>query len=206
MKAMAKVEWDGQLTPRVRRVMAIFGVDAERLREPAHHAIEVDLKPGEICYITGPSGAGKSLLLRSLYEGAEVEKVWADDIPLSSRDSLIDCVPGYIVESMRGLCRAGLSDVFCILNQPARLSDGQKWRFRLAMAMSGGARAVFADEFCSTLDRITAATIAWNVRKWSRETGVTFVLASCHQDLLADLQPDVVVLKHLSGPPDVIRR
>ena len=113
---------------------------------------------------------------------------------------------GGTVESLRSLCRAGLSDVFCVLNQPAKLSDGQKWRFRLAKAMTEGAEVIFADEFCSTLDRVTAAVVAWNVRKWAKKNSVRLVLASCHEDIMADLQPDVVVVKHLSGEADVIRR
>jgi uncharacterized protein len=206
MNYSASVEWDGRLTPKVRSVMAMFGLDLERLKEPACHAAELDLRPGEICYITGPSGAGKSLLLRRIFKLTRGRKAFVEDIPLPADATLIDCVPGNVIDSLRVLSKAGLSDAFCVLNQPARLSDGQKWRFRLAMAMAGGATTVFADEFCSTLDRLTAAAIAWNIRKWSRKTGVTFVLGSCHDDLLADLQPDVIVVKHLSGPPDVIRR
>jgi uncharacterized protein len=206
MKIEAKVGWNGKLTPKVRQVMRMFGVDLERLCQPASHAVEVELGRGEICYITGPSGAGKSLLLRRMYERTGESKVWLDDIRLSPKRAAVDCIKGTAVESLRTLSRAGLSDVFCVLNQPARLSDGQKWRYRLAKAMTSGADFVFADEFCSTLDRVTAATIAWNVRKWSRRTGVTFVLAGCHQDVLADLQPDVVVVKHLSGEADVVTR
>jgi ABC-type ATPase with predicted acetyltransferase domain len=206
MKIEARVGWKGKATPKVRQVMRMFGVDLERLREPASHAVEVEPGRGDICYITGPSGAGKSLLLRAMYEQAVGSKVWLDDIRLSGKRAVVDCIEGGTVDSLRALSRAGLSDVFCILNQPARLSDGQKWRYRLARAMTSGTDIVFADEFCSTLDRVTAATIAWNVRKWSRRTGVTFVLASCHEDLLADLQPDVVVVKHLAGDADVVRK
>jgi uncharacterized protein len=206
MNVSASVEWNGRLTPKVRSVMAMFGLDLERLKEPALHAVQLDLQPGEICYITGPSGAGKSLLLRRMFELTEGHKVFVEDVSLPANAALIDCVPGNTIDSLRVLSRAGLSDAFCVLNQPARLSDGQKWRFRLAMAMARGSATIFADEFCSTLDRLTAAAIAWNVRKWSRRNGVTCVLASCHEDLLADLQPDVIVVKHLSGPPDVIRR
>jgi uncharacterized protein len=205
MRIAAKVEWRGRFTPKVRTVMSMFGLDAGRLKEPASHAVDVELRPGEVCYITGPSGAGKSLLLRRMYELTQGSKVFVEDIPLTARKALVDCAGGTAIDSLRVLSRAGLSDAFCVLNQPGRLSEGQKWRYRLAMAMAGGARTVFADEFCSTLDRLTAAAIAWNVRKWSRKSGVTFVLASCHEDLLTDLAPDVVVVKHLSGPADVIR-
>jgi hypothetical protein len=206
MKIEARVEWRGRATRKVREVMGMFGVDIERLREPTCHAVELDLKSGEVCYVMGPSGAGKSLLLAAMYEKLPGRKVWVDDIPLPEDRAVVDCMEGGTVESLRSLCRAGLSDVFCVLNQPARLSDGQKWRFRLAKAMAGGAEVIFADEFCSTLDRVTAAVVAWSVRKWAEKNGVTLVLASCHEDIMADLQPDVVVVKHLAGEVDVIRK
>jgi ABC-type ATPase with predicted acetyltransferase domain len=98
----------------------------------------------------------------------------------------------------------GLNDVFCVLNQPTHLSDGQKYRFRLAMALASGREFVFADEFCSNLDRITAAVIAYNMHKFAKRKGVTFILATSHDDTLIDLEPDVLIVKQLSGPAEII--
>jgi ABC-type ATPase with predicted acetyltransferase domain len=63
---------------------------------------------------------------------------------------------------------------------------------------------VFADEFCCELDRVTAAVIAHNMRTFALKRQATFVLASSHDDILADLAPDVLVIKELSGPAEVI--
>jgi ABC-type ATPase with predicted acetyltransferase domain len=98
---------------------------------------------------------------------------------------------------------AGLSDVFCMLTAPANLSEGQKYRFRLACCLASGKKLIFADEFCSNLDRITAAVIAYNVRRFAKKAGVTFFLASSHDDILVDLQPDVLVVKRFTGPAEV---
>ncbi len=206
MKVEAEVRWQGDITPRVREVMRMFGIDRQRLEQTATHSAEVELLKGDICYITGPSGAGKSLLLRQMYEQTPGNKVWFDNIPVDEARATVDCLEGTLIEALRALSRAGLSDAFCVLNPPARLSDGQKWRYRLARAMTCGADYIFIDEFCSTLDRVTAAAIAWNLRKWSAKMDVTCVLAGCHDDILADLQPDVVIVKNLAGPADVIRR
>jgi ABC-type ATPase with predicted acetyltransferase domain len=108
------------------------------------------------------------------------------------------------IEVLRLLCYAGLSEVFCILTAPANLSEGQKYRFRLACALAAGRPYVFADEFCSNLDRIMAAVIAYNVRRFAKRNGVTFFLASSHEDILADLQPDVLVVKNFTGPAEVV--
>jgi len=97
-----------------------------------------------------------------------------------------------------------LSEVFSILNRPCHLSDGQKYRFRLAQALAAQKPFVFADEFCSDLDRITAATVAFNIHKFANGTKTTFVLASCHDDILIDLAPDVLVIKDFTGPAEVI--
>ena len=101
---------------------------------------------------------------------------------------------------------SGLSDVFSLLNRPCWLSDGQKYRFRLARALAAGKPFVFADEFCSELDRITAATVAFNVHRLAKRTRTTLVLASSRDDILMDLAPDVLVVKDFSGPAEVIYR
>jgi ABC-type ATPase with predicted acetyltransferase domain len=74
------------------------------------------------------------------------------------------------------------------------------------MAMAGRGKYIFADEFCSNLDRITAAVISYNVRKYATEKKRIFILASSHDDILLDLQPDVIVIKELSGDAKVIYR
>lgn len=110
-----------------------------------------------------------------------------DQMELPAGRTLIDYIDGDFVTSLRILSTAGLGDVFCILSQPASLSDGQKYRFRLVMALATGKKFVFADEFCSNLDRITAAVISYNVHKFAKRNGVTFILASSHEDILLDL-------------------
>jgi uncharacterized protein len=107
------------------------------------------------------------------------------------------------IDAMSLLSYAGLSDVFCMLNAPANLSEGQKYRFRLACALASGKKFIFADEFCSNLDRITAGVIAYNVRRFAKRNNVTFFLASAHEDILADLQPDVLVVKGFAGEAEV---
>ncbi len=186
--------------------MRLFGIDRQRLEKPSLHSADFELEKGDICYITGPSGAGKSLLLRKLYEEASGSRLWFDNVPIAEERSVIDCFDAALIESLRMLSKAGLADAFCALNQPARLSDGQKWRYRLARAMAIRPDYLFIDEFCSSLDRVTAAAVSWNLRKWSAKADTICLLASCHDDIIEDLKPDVVIVKHLSGPADIIRR
>ena len=187
--------------------MKMFGVNLERLKAPVSHKCNVSIKPGEVCYITGPSGAGKTVLLDLLYEATPADdRLRLKEIQLESDKTLIDCIEGDFFSALRVLSRAGLSDVFCVLNQPSRLSEGQQYRYRLARALVSDKKFIFADEFCSNLDRITAAVIAHNIRKMAGGTGKTFILASSHDDLLCDLLPDIVIIKHLTGNTEIIYR
>jgi len=195
------------VTERSAAVMRMFGVDMDRLRKGVEHKCSVNLGAGMICYITGASGAGKSVLLREFYEQAdESKRLDLNKIELAGDRTVVDCLEKPLAEAMKILSIVGLSDVFAMVNVPARLSEGQGYRFRLAMAMASGKEIIFGDEFCSNLDRVTAAVIAFGVRKFARKYGVTFVLASSHDDLVGDLEPDVLVVRKLDGSAEVVER
>lgn len=198
--------WQGQITEKVAAAMRMFGLTVERLGDRGiSHICTVEINAGDIVYITGPSGSGKSVLLGELEKSVPAsKKVNLSEIKLPADKCVIDCLEGDLLKCLKLLSIAGLNDVFCILNQPANLSDGEKYRFRIAMALAGGKRFVFADEFCSELDRITAAAIAYNIQKFAKRAGVIFILASSHEDTLVDLSPDVLVVKQLSGLTEVI--
>ena len=188
--------------------MRMFGVGIDRLKDKrTTHACTVEVNDGDVVYITGPSGAGKSVLLHEMQNAIDNDKRTSiEQTELPPDKATIDCIinASGTIEALSLLGYAGLSDVFCMLTAPANLSEGQKYRFRLACALASGKKIVFADEFCSNLDRITAAVTAYNVRRFAKRNKITFFLASSHEDILADLQPDVLVVKHLSGETEVI--
>ncbi len=196
----------GHISERNTSVMRMFGLTTHRLAEDIFAVnCQIKINKGDIVYVTGPSGAGKSVLLRELEKAVPAtEKVNLNKIELAADKSVIDCIDGDFIEGLRLLSIAGLNDAFCVLNQPRHLSDGQKYRFRLAAALRTGAKYIFADEFCSELDRITAAVISYNIHKYAKRTGITFILASSHEDILLDLSPDVLVVQELSGTTQVI--
>jgi ABC-type ATPase with predicted acetyltransferase domain len=198
--------WQGRISERSASVMRMFGLTTDRLGEAICTVnCQLEISDGDIVYITGPSGSGKSVLLRELEKAIPAsERVNLDKIKLPADRAVIDCIDGDFVEGLKTLSVAGLNDAFCVLNQPANLSDGQKWRFRLAAALGSGAKFIFADEYCCGLDRITAAVISYNIHKYAKRTGVTFILASSHDDVLLDLSPDVLVVKELSGATQVV--
>jgi len=200
------LDWNETLSDRAAQLMRMFGVRLVRLKNRRlHHECTLRLAPGQICFIAGASGAGKSTLLKALYEQVPAaERVRLDEMPIERQAALIDYVDGTLWSATEILCRAGLSDVFSMLTCPSKLSAGQQWRYRLAKALMSQKQWIFADEFTDSLDRITAAVIAHHLRKLSAQTGTIFVLASCHEDILCDLQPDVIVMKYLNGKTDLI--
>ena len=200
-------QWNGEITEKVTAVMRMFGVDVGRLKKQvvADDNLKINLASGDVVFITGPSGAGKSVLMKAMSEKiSDEDKIVLDDIELSSEKSVIDCIDGDLLSSLRFLSVAGLNDVFSILNQPGNLSEGQKWRFRLAMAIASKKKIIFADEFCSNLDRITAAAVAYNVSRFAKRYEVIFIVASCSDDVVADLSPDVLVVKEFSGKTKIV--
>jgi ABC-type ATPase with predicted acetyltransferase domain len=183
----------------------MFGLSLSRLTDQNFtHSCRLEIKDGDIVYVTGPSGAGKSVLLGELEKAVPAgERINLADIALPADRTLIDCLDADLAGSLRFLSVAGLNDCFCILNQPANLSAGQQYRFRLAVALATGKQLVFADEFCSDLDSVTASVISYRLHKFAKRTGTTFILASSRDDILPDLAPDVIVVKQLSGPAEV---
>jgi ABC-type ATPase with predicted acetyltransferase domain len=208
--------WRGIVTDKVASVCRMFGLSLGRLTEQRFtHACRLEIDAGDVVYLTGPSGAGKSVLLAELEKAVPAgERINLADIPLPDDRTLIDCISAGgrltadsdILTGLRFLSIAGLNDCFCILNQPVNLSAGQKYRFRLAMTLAAGKKFVFADEFCSELDSVTAAVISYRLHRFAKRTDTTFILASSREDILLDLAPDVLVVKQLSGPAEVIYR
>ena len=180
--------------------------------QPAQAMPALQLRPGTITLITGPSGAGKSTLLRATRGAAEHrERTWIDLADLAEPDlPLVDCFGQEkqtpLKETIGLLARVGLGEVWTFLRTPAELSDGQRWRLRLALAIheaqgpgEGGDgpsdRPIIAcDEFAALLDRVTARIIAHRLRRAiDTQPHVAAVLATSHEDVEVPLAPEVVV-------------
>lgn len=183
--------------PKAAELIRMFGISRRRLRQEEKRRFALKIGAGEILFITGASGAGKSMLLRALYEQAPAhERLQADAIPLEDDASAIDCVGTHgapLHMRLEAINKAGLSDVFCMLRAPAQLSIGQQARYRLAKALAGGPRLIFIDEFTASMDRITALAAAHHLRKAATRSGKTFIIASCHEDIIDELRPDTMI-------------
>jgi ABC-type ATPase with predicted acetyltransferase domain len=194
-------------------VADLFGLaDAESPHVVAEN-VTLDIRPGDVVLFVGPSGSGKSSLLRAA--GEQLDAVDATALELPDLP-LADALPGPLEERLERLAACGLSEARLLLRTPAELSDGQRCRFRLALALSAlcyktetaplRPKFVLADEFCAVLDRTLAKVLAFNVRKLATRTGVGFLVATTHDDRADDLNPDLMVRCHGDGAIDVERR
>jgi len=184
------------LTERTVEVAEAFGLGVDESREHVlYKDFEVKLAQGDMVYITGDSGSGKSVLLRALRDDLGDEAVSMDMLASSEEGALIDLVGQGFNESLGLLCRVGLNDAFLFLREPRHLSDGQRYRFRLAQLLDRGRTYWLCDEFCSTLDRTTARIVAYNVQKLARRSGATLIVATTHTDLFTDLNPSIHIRK-----------
>ena len=222
-----------EMSENVLRVASMFGLGVEEEREEIIlPRTGVPVRSGEIVFVTGASGSGKSTILRLLKDEItrrgkgnvidfDGDIVWGGVGDCATDLPVVDCFGGKKIEDvLRYLSIAGLNDAFVMLRKLSELSDGQKYRFRLAKAICAAEEindgkvedneeadkdeadiVIFADEFGATLDRITAKILAKNVQRWIRKKGkrVCFVAATTHDDLLEAFDADVVIEKGLGG-------
>jgi ABC-type lipoprotein export system ATPase subunit/GNAT superfamily N-acetyltransferase len=195
---------------RVTAVCRSFGIHAG----PSPRA-ETDLRPmvrpGRIVAVVGPSGSGKSTALARCRQAG----VWVDvaEMRFAGRGPILDEVApqASVAEAVSVLTRCGLGDAHLWLRSYAELSEGEKFRARLARAVAQAAvsapgAGLVVDEFASGLHRRLARSIAYNLRKLATQRRMPVLLATPHTDVLADLQPDVLVTLSDTGEPSVRMR
>lgn len=180
------------------RVCDLFGLG----EDPTPHVVAEDwrleLRAGEVVLFTGPSGSGKSSLLRAV--ASQLRAVNAREMPLPSRP-VIDLRPGPGDAWLSVLSGCGLGEARLLLRRPEELSDGQRERLRIALALATARDLaddqaptfLVLDEFAAILDRPLARVLAYNVARQVRQFHLGLLAATTHQDLTEDLNPDVHV-------------
>jgi ABC-type ATPase with predicted acetyltransferase domain len=76
---------------------------------------------------------------------------------------MVETVSKTLEEALELLSRVGLNDAFLFLRTYDQLSDGQKYRNKIAKMIESGAQFWILDEFAATLDRDTAKIVAYNL-------------------------------------------
>jgi uncharacterized protein len=184
-------------SPRVLEIAEAFGLGLSSKEFVVYDNLAITVEPGDVVYITGQSGSGKSLLLRDLVDqmragGLKVTDL--NEITLEERP-VIELVGKSTGEAAEILAKAGISDAWIYIRKPSELSDGQRYRLKLAIVMNSDADVWVADEFGAVLDRVTARVVAFSMAKVARRAGKTFMVATTHNDMIAELAPSLMITK-----------
>jgi len=181
-----------EISPRTVAVAEAFGLGIDEEKEfQIYDNVELKIGRKDVVYITGDSGSGKSVLLKAVKNDLDDEAVDMADSHTDPDKPLIETVGETVEEGLELLSRVGLNDAFLFLRKYSQLSDGQKYRYRIAKLVESGKQWWIMDEFCSTLDRDTAKIVAFNLQKIARKEGKAVIAATTHTDLLGDLNPSV---------------
>jgi len=195
-------------TDRVLEIAEAFGLGLDDKTFVVFENQPIEVEQGDVVYITGQSGSGKSLALRELKakmsaDGLQVADV--DEVPLDATKPLIDQIGKTTAEALTYLSIAGLNDAYLFVRKPQELSDGQRYRFKLAKIIESGAKVWIADEFLAVLDRTTAKVIAFNLQKIARKVGATLMVATTHTDMVEDLAPNLYIEKRYREKIEIVR-
>jgi len=186
-------------TPRSLVVAEAFGLGIDEAQMFTVLDTELKIKPTDIVFVTGDSGSGKSVLLRAIRKDLGEEAADLNEVVVDQDKPLIETVGKTVEEGLELLSKVGLNDAFLFLRTYMQLSDGQKYRYRIAKLVESGKQWWLMDEFAACLDRDTAKIIAFNLQKIARQQGNAVIAATTHKDLLEDLAPNVIVEKRFGS-------
>ncbi|MEM3760357.1 MAG: ATP-binding cassette domain-containing protein [Candidatus Bathyarchaeia archaeon] len=187
-------------TDRVIGVAEAFGLGLDKWEKfIIYDNVELKIGPTDIVYITGDSGSGKSVLLKALEKDIRHDLgltcINIAEIKPKPNKPLIETVGKSLEEALELLSRVGLNDAFLFLRTYEQLSDGQKYRYKIAKMIESQSQFWILDEFAATLDRDTAKIVAYNLQKLARQNGKAVLAATTHTDLFEDLNPSVHIHK-----------
>lgn len=186
-------------TTRTLEIAESFGLGLDEKEWVLYDNLELKLDQGDVVYVTGQSGSGKSVILRELQrlmaeEGKTVASI--DNISFTDDRNVIDQIGETTSDALGLLSMAGLNDAYLFVRKPSEMSDGQKYRLKIAKLIESGAKVWVADEFGAVLDRVTAQVVASNLQRAARQVGATVIVATTHEDLTNALRPSVQITKH----------
>jgi len=188
-------ETHAALTPRCLVVAEAFGLGIDEGQKFKVLDAELKIGPRDVVFVTGDSGSGKSVLLRAIKADLGSEAIDLSEIQIDADKPIIETVGATVEKGLQLLSEVGLNDAFLFLRTYNQLSEGQKYRYRIAKLIESGKRWGLMDEFAACLDRDTAKIIAFNLQKIAREQGKAVIVATTHEDIFDDLKPSVYVHK-----------
>ena len=140
-----------KITPRSLVVAEAFGLGIDETQKFKVLDAELKIGPQDIVYITGDSGSGKSVLLRAIRADLGEEAIDLTEVAVDPDKPLIETVGATVEQGLELLSKVGLNDAFLFLRTYSQLSDGQKYRYRIAKLIESGKQWWLMDEFAACL-------------------------------------------------------
>lgn len=140
-----------------------------------------ELPESGLILVVGTSGSGKSTILSN----------WFNTAPRVIKDgSIIDQFSSH-EQGERLLIASGLRTIPAWRRSASELSNGERHRFEIALALDCGDE--FIDEFSSVVDRDTAKSLSFSIQRHFKDSKMLrLVIATCHRDVEEWLDPDYV--------------
>lgn len=194
------------MSPRMRKICWDFGIPPREAPTVLAENLQLTLKPGMLAVVIGSSGAGKSSVLHAVADKLG-DVTWVGRGLFPADRAIGDCIVPWrpLGEALEILTACGLGEPRLWVRRFSDLSDGEQFRAALARAIGrtiklGASRPIICDEFTALLHRRLARSIAHNLRKLVTRTGLIFIAATAHEDIFADLRPNIVIRLSPSGP------
>ena len=189
----------GDPSERTANVGIQFGLPLFSRDATVVESTRIRIGPGRIVLLVGPSGSGKTSAL------AQVERVCGGGcmvhrVVFPSRAAIIDRVAPWaeLPEALGFMTVCGLGDANLWVRTFGALSDGEKFRARLARGVAQHSRGraagpLMCDEFGSSLHRRLARAISYGLHKLAVGCGLSLVVACSQEDVIPDLRPHTIV-------------
>lgn len=195
-----------KITDRTVNIQAAFGVSPKLYVLQVLEKFNFIVEPCSIVLLRGISGSGKTTVLK-MFRGELAPSNGNVHFPLDAKiaellpvegelrdEPLIELVGDTFESALYALNKVGLAEAKLYLKSYKSLSSGQKYRASFAKMMTSNANIWIADEFCSSLDRLTANIVAYSVQKQARRDGITFIAACANPEAyISALNPDYVI-------------
>ena len=184
MKFEINVENNIKDSFRVAQIRKTYGIDEQKITETFSGNIEIP-ENWNIGVIVGKSGTGKTTIAKKLFGDYIYNPKYTDD-------PIIDNFPKNksMEEISSNLNSVGFSSIPSWLKPYSVLSNGEKMRVDLAMAIIQDKEMIIFDEYTSVVDREVAQIGSFSLQKKIRRDNKKFIAVTCHFDVLEWLEPD----------------
>ena len=210
---------------RSRAVQESFGFVSKSLTTDISSAFELNIHTSDIILISGPSGSGKSILIRCLIKllsgnkgklphymnfeaqidgpKAKCSQHRAPKLNLAPVDQFANCSLETILKL---LAITGLAEPHTFVRPAHSLSEGQKYRLGMAVAIADQPDLLFFDEFCEPLDSFSTIAVCKKLRSSAIEFGFGVFVATSRPEFVNDyLRPTVSIKLTSTQEVGVIR-